>query len=152
LRLVAATIVGQLLRAGDVAARYGGEEFAVILPDIDAIGAFEVANRIRIAIEKLELLNPAPLGCGNVTVSIGVSSVEALSLHPVEKLVCFADIALYRAKEAGRNCTAAYEDTLGCRDARVSHRAGSQIPIISSSECAACRLTAETSSTKSKHE
>jgi diguanylate cyclase (GGDEF)-like protein/PAS domain S-box-containing protein len=144
LRLIAATIVGQLLRAGDVAARYGGEEFAVILPDTDANGAFEVAERIRTAIEKLELPNPAPQGCGKVTASIGVASVEALSSHRVEKLVCFADIALYRAKEAGRNRVDAYEDAPGCRNARVSQRAGSQIPMISSSKCVACRLTAET--------
>ncbi|MBB4200605.1 hypothetical protein CCR94_18280 [Rhodoblastus sphagnicola] len=147
LRLIAATIVGQLFRAGDVAARYGGEEFAVILPDTDAIGAFEVAERIRTAIEKLGLPNPAPQGFGKVTASIGVTSIEALSSHPIEKLVCFADIALYRAKEAGRNRVAAYDDAPGCRKARVAQHAGSQIPIISSSDCAACRLTAETSST-----
>jgi diguanylate cyclase (GGDEF)-like protein/PAS domain S-box-containing protein len=146
LRLVAATIVSQLFRAGDVAARYGGEEFAVILPDTDAIGAFEVAERIRAAIEALALPHPAPRGIGFVTASIGVACVEASSSQHVEKLVCFADIALYRAKETGRNCVAAYEEASGCRNARVSQHAGSQIPIISSSNCAACRLTAETSS------
>jgi diguanylate cyclase (GGDEF)-like protein/PAS domain S-box-containing protein len=148
LRLVAATIVGQLFRAGDVAARYGGEEFAVILPDADAIGAFEVADRIRTAIENLELPNPAPRGRGKVTASIGVASVEALSPHPLEKLVCFADIALYRAKEAGRNRVAAYEDAPGCRSARFCEHTSAHLPTIASPECVACRLTAATSGAK----
>lgn len=144
LRLCAATMARQLMRPGDVAARYGGEEFAAILPDTDREGALEVAERIRAAIKELGLPNPAPLGCGHVSASIGLASVNASPKHRVEKLVCFADIALYRAKESGRNSVVAYDDTLGCRNAAASRSRGSEIPIISSPHCAACRLQSET--------
>jgi diguanylate cyclase (GGDEF)-like protein len=151
LRLVAATIVRQLFRSGDVAARYGGEEFAVILPDTDAIGAFEVGERIREAIEALALPHPAADGVGFVTGSIGVASVDVSPAHPMEQLVCFADIALYRAKDAGRNQVVAYAELSGCQKARVSRRMGSQIPVISSSNCAACRLSQDNGDHNAKY-
>ena len=55
LRVVAAAIRNTLWRPNDILARYGGEEFAVILPDVDASGAVEVAERIRQAITDMKI-------------------------------------------------------------------------------------------------
>ena len=51
LRSVSQAIAGVLQRPADCAARYGGEEFAVLLPNTDEVGAFEVAERLRLAVK-----------------------------------------------------------------------------------------------------
>lgn len=143
LRLIATTIVKQLFRLGDVATRYGGEEFAVILPNTDENGALEVGERIRAAIAALALPHPAPNGAGVVTASIGGASITVSPSHPLEKLVCFADIALYDAKGAGRNQVVFYDDTPGCRTARASRPTRTPSRNISSSNCQECRLSGD---------
>ena len=83
-------------------ARYGGEEFVVILPATGQSGACEVAERIRAAVEALEIpheANPDAV----VTVSIGVAAVTVVRQGTAAGLVEAADTALYRAKRAGRN-------------------------------------------------
>lgn len=82
-------------RVIDVAAHVGGEEFAVILPNTDAQGAHEVAERMRIAAAQSSwLVQPT-------TVSIGAPTLpgkeDALSLYSR------ADEALYAAKASARN-------------------------------------------------
>ena len=82
-------------RVIDVVARVGGEEFAVILPNTDAQGAHEVAERMRIAVAQSgSLVQPT-------TVSIGAATLQdkedALGLY------ARADEALYAAKASGRN-------------------------------------------------
>lgn len=87
-------IAGEV-RPSDCAARYGGEEFVVILPETNALGAVRMAERIRLAIEQQAwLLRP-------ITTSIGVATYRN---QDVAQLVQQADAALYRAKQAGRNC------------------------------------------------
>jgi diguanylate cyclase (GGDEF)-like protein len=85
------------IRASDFAARYGGEEFLVLLPDTARTGAVEVAEKLRRAIERLELAN-----VGSVTASFGVSSLPEDAVEP-EYLVRVADRAMYAAKARGRN-------------------------------------------------
>ena len=95
----AATIV---FRPGDMVARYGGEEFAIVLPGTDMIGAINVADRVREAVSRLAI----PHGgseIGNVTVSIGVSSVVPGDRLEFQALIKAADVALYRAKHDGRD-------------------------------------------------
>jgi diguanylate cyclase (GGDEF)-like protein/PAS domain S-box-containing protein len=96
LRAVGA-ILRQSLRASDFAARYGGEEFAILLPLTDRAGALQVAEQLRIAIET------ATWEDRGITASIGVATLSA-EISTSEELVDYADRALYRSKQAGRNC------------------------------------------------
>lgn len=85
------------LRINDLVARVGGEEFLVVICDINVDDAFEIAEKIRLNIASC-LLNDIA-----VTVSIGVGLSQAnYSLTDVWK---HADIALYQAKNNGRNQT-----------------------------------------------
>ena len=96
--------VGRLLRrslrASDFAARYGGEEFAVILPNTSAAGALHVAETLRRAIEG------ATWEDRPITASIGVATMSE-EVSTADELVDAADRALYRSKQAGRNCVMA---------------------------------------------
>jgi diguanylate cyclase (GGDEF)-like protein len=101
---VAQALAAQLHRPSDLVARIGGEEFAVLLPNTEAGGAGEHAERIRAAVESLALAHP---GGGVVTVSIGVAVTSGLAgPQGPDELLAFADRALYRAKDAGRNLVA----------------------------------------------
>ena len=84
-------------RNTDFVARYGGEEFAVILPETDAQGALEAAERFRSAVESQEW----PLR--SVTVSIGAATWNLATETPPMMLEQ-ADNALYASKRSGRNC------------------------------------------------
>lgn len=92
------------LRETDHISRYGGEEFLVVLPETDQTLAFEVAERLRRAIEAAPVDTDA--GPLNITVSIGVATGRP-DVPDVDTLIGVADAALYRAKAAGRNRTLA---------------------------------------------
>ncbi|MGH2895942.1 MAG: diguanylate cyclase [Solirubrobacteraceae bacterium] len=86
----------------DVAARYGGEEMALILPHTDLEGAFEMAERARMAIAAMEIPLLDGEGCLRVTTSVGAaSSIEGNK----DELIAAADAALYVAKREGKNRT-----------------------------------------------
>jgi diguanylate cyclase (GGDEF)-like protein/PAS domain S-box-containing protein len=102
LRTVAQAIALSAKRPTDIVARYGGEEFALILKETDLLGARVVAERIRQAVEALQvphLASPA----GVVTVSVGVAAQQPRLGGDVSGLVAAADRALYLAKRRGRN-------------------------------------------------
>jgi len=84
------------IRKSDVFARYGGEEFALLMPMTNLDGASEKADIIRKAISSHNFK-----GCGNITCSFGVASYS--HGDNVDSFVQKADIALYNAKESGRN-------------------------------------------------
>ena len=102
------------VRATDVAARYGGEEFVILLPDTDVDSGGVLAERIRDEIASTAF----PIGNGTeipVTASIGIACAtpprEESDLKTVgEALIARADVALYRAKSAGRNRVATNAD------------------------------------------
>ena len=89
-----------VVRNCDIVARIGGEEFAVLLPDIDAEAAVSVAERIRAAVEAIEVPS-TERRLVRPTVSVGVAGHVAGD--GIEGLLLRADDALYRAKEQGRN-------------------------------------------------
>lgn len=96
-----------VVRASDLVARYGGEEFAVILPQVNVAGARETAEKLRAAIEGLQMThNGNEEGGGVVTVSVGAATALARiggTIRMPEGLLQAADHAMYRAKHGGRN-------------------------------------------------
>jgi diguanylate cyclase (GGDEF)-like protein len=103
LRQVARALAVTARRSGDLAARFGGEEFAVLLPSSNVEGAVAVAERIRVAVERIRLPYMDANATRHVTVSIGVAAhVPDDSESPV-RLIASADQALYQAKAVGRN-------------------------------------------------
>ncbi len=94
------TTIKDNMRQIDLVGRYGGEEFSVILSETDRYGAGFAAERIRQAIEEKSIkVYDEDL---KVTVSIGVS-IFPEDAKDIQMLIDRADIALYRAKQAGRN-------------------------------------------------
>jgi diguanylate cyclase (GGDEF)-like protein len=87
-------------RTTDAVARVGGEELALLLPQTDASGAMEVAERTRASIEAMVV--PTAAGDIKITASFGVAMYTARS-GTGGKLYERADRALYAAKHGGRN-------------------------------------------------
>jgi len=95
---VASGCLASSLRAADVLIRWGGEEFLVILPETDQAGLLAVAEKIRKAVED----HPWSLKDGRkITISVG-TTVKYPDADWT-KVVETADLALYEAKETGRN-------------------------------------------------
>ena len=90
------------IRDTDMVARYGGEEFSVILPETDCNSAAQLAERLRLAIEGMQVEYEGQTLVR--TVSIGVSCLQNIDeLTDEDDLLKAADRALYTAKENGRN-------------------------------------------------
>jgi len=100
LREVSALLLG-LVRSTDVAGRYGGEEIIVVLAQNEIQGAQVMAERWRQAVEELCVLSPDGREM-NITISIGIAEY-AWNMESANVLVEAADVALYRAKQGGRN-------------------------------------------------
>lgn len=84
-------------RSIDIAARMGGEEFNLILPGVDIEGGCIAAERIRKAIEAVELEK-----IGHITASLGVATYPDQS-DDLEELLELTDQAMYESKRNGRN-------------------------------------------------
>ena len=111
LREIARAIVGTL-RHPDLLGRYGGEEFLVFLPHADPLGALDAAERIRERVSHLALEWRGE--AVRTTASVGVVSLGAQH-QSLGALVADADLALYAAKDAGRNCVRTAEAAAGRR-------------------------------------
>jgi len=109
LRALAAEL-RQQVRESDVVGRFGGEEFTVLLPRTDDAGAYGIAERLRTSAGRLSVA--AADARINVTVSIGVA---LLGQHGDDlfELLAAADVALYRAKDAGRDQVRVYAHASG---------------------------------------
>lgn len=100
--------IGAMLKAGvrttDLAARYGGEELTLVLPHTDIPAALQVAENLRVKFAALaHHLDDVSL---KKTVSMGVAARDGQGDMPTaEDLLKYADEALYRAKQGGRNRT-----------------------------------------------
>jgi len=105
LKRVAEILKSTVTRPDDVVARYGGEEFVCILPETDLQGAYQLAGRLQNNIAKENILHAYSANSDRVTFSIGIAAEIPMpnEMSP-DRLLHLADVRLYRAKDAGRNC------------------------------------------------
>ena len=101
----AADGIRHVLRTSDTGYRYGGEELALLLRETPLREAVAVAERVRVAIEKVRIDDSAV----RVTASLGVAE-RRVGMVSAEELVSAADAALYTAKHTGRNRVVADSD------------------------------------------
>ena len=104
LQRVADALKASLNRPMDRVGRYGGEEFMAIAYPVSGAGVVDLANRVREAVELLDIPHAASPSGERITVSVGVTCVPPRPGLEPDKLIDLADKALYRAKTAGRNC------------------------------------------------
>ncbi len=89
------------VRVYDIVGRYGGEEFLVAAAELGSEHPQQFADRLRLAISSTPIRTPGH--DVTITVSIGVATANSL-VCSVEKLMQYADAALYQAKRSGRDC------------------------------------------------
>lgn len=92
-------------RPADLVARYGGEEFAIILPNTDTQGAWRIAQKIHNSIRALKINHAPGHSEPYVTLTMGVSTIIPGHNNSPQILVQASDLALYYAKQQGRNRT-----------------------------------------------
>lgn len=97
------------IRKSDLAVRYGGEEFLVLLVDIKEGETEMVAEKLRATVEQYKIKIPS--GTIQRTISIGVSEFPVDS-NEIWKAIKFADVALYKAKEMGRNRVVRFKEDM----------------------------------------
>ncbi len=104
-----ATVIRNNVRKDCFVARTGGEEFAIIVEGNTADEMFQICERIRTALETTPFKNSKTgVNYGPITISLGFAM--AAEAEDAGELYARSDIALYCAKNAGRNRTKAYED------------------------------------------
>lgn len=96
-------ILKSITREYDIAVRWGGEEFVLLLPNTTEEGAYTLAERLRLKIETSDFQY-----C-KMTTSLGIATYPNDNLN-IEKVISFADSALYHSKQTGRNRTTIYSN------------------------------------------
>ncbi len=103
--------IGQILqrnlREVDTVARFGGEEFVLLLPDTDKHGAIAVAEKVRRLVEQHRFMTEGRGVSSQITISAGIASYPD-DVSEMDDLIDHADIALYRAKDSGKNRVICY--------------------------------------------
>lgn len=103
LKLMSQVIQQNAQQHGAVAFRYGGEEILILMVNTDVSQAKALAEIMKAALATLKLPHPAQGEGALVTISLGVAAAVA-PLATADQLINAADVALYAAKHAGRNC------------------------------------------------
>ncbi len=104
-----AEILKNNVRDTDKVVRYGGEEFAILFPYTDYDSAFKKSEKLRKLVETSSFIVKGD--AATITISLGIASFPATKkITRAERLVSYADEALYKAKEGGRNQTVLYTD------------------------------------------
>jgi diguanylate cyclase (GGDEF)-like protein len=104
-----AALLSLNLRGTDVVARYGGEEFVVLLLDTGADEGFATANKLQQVVEAQPFPREETQPHGKLTISVGVAFYPHDS-RDGRKLIDYADRALYKSKERGRNTVTRWAD------------------------------------------
>jgi len=91
----------------DTVARFGGEEFIILLPDTDKKGTVSVGEKLRKLVESHRFLDSYSEAITPITISAGISSYPD-DVREIDDLIDHADIALYDAKDSGRNRVICY--------------------------------------------
>lgn len=94
------SLIAKSVRESDYVIRFGGEEFLVLLLDVDNESALKVAEKVRAAVSTARIRTSD--GTLSKTISIGVSVFPA-DTDAFWQAIKYADVALYKAKETGRN-------------------------------------------------
>ncbi len=100
IKIVAQTLT-ENIRQSDIAIRYGGEEFLILLYNCDENYIIDIAEKIRVNFSQKDI----PIGDTDIlnkTMSIG-ASMYPIDSEDLEKCIKYADLALYKAKNSGRN-------------------------------------------------
>jgi two-component system cell cycle response regulator len=95
-------VIKKNIREIDFSARYGGDEFALVLPYADQEETFQVAERLRKAIEVKSCDREGSISQVNLSVSMGIAFFPQQGTTPAD-LIRNADLALYEAKKEGKN-------------------------------------------------
>ncbi|MHC4105415.1 MAG: diguanylate cyclase [Planctomycetota bacterium] len=95
------------IRTTDILTRYGGDEFVVLMPETKAADSVKLLERIRDKIQKIELMENLPM-----TISCGIAESLSEPTDSSREVLRRADLALYEAKSAGRNCVKAWDKTM----------------------------------------
>jgi diguanylate cyclase (GGDEF)-like protein/PAS domain S-box-containing protein len=103
LKKVAQSIAMTLKRPGDLVARYGGEEFVAIMTDISKAGVADLAEKVRVSVESLNVPHKGSKVNDVVTISLGIAQMVPDRNASPSILITQADKSLYVAKEEGRN-------------------------------------------------
>jgi len=93
-------------RSSDVVCRYGGDEFVIIMANTSIDNALNYAERVRVSISDNEFKKICDVD--NVSLSLGIASIPNGNISSFEHLIEFADMALYKAKNSGRNRSCVY--------------------------------------------
>lgn len=108
LKAVAMCLKSSLKRDGDLAFRLGGEEFGILCSGLNHSQAFDFANSIRKCVEDEKIEHKNNLASQHVTISMGLVVIEPEFVKGVNDIYRYADEALYKAKESGRNQVTVY--------------------------------------------
>lgn len=110
-----AELVNETMRSRDIFARLGGEEFAAILPNTDIDKAKAIAVRV---MEKVAQYDFSKLGINSsITLSLGVANIHDTEAI-FDELLHAADLAMYQAKEQGRNQLVSYSTIVKTQERR----------------------------------
>lgn len=105
------SIISEVLRNNnnDIFARYGGEEFVIFLHNVDEAQTLHVIERIQELIYNTNIKHKGSKVSDKITISFGYYLFDDLKNKKLEGLMNFADVALYKSKENGRNQATKYE-------------------------------------------
>lgn len=109
LKKVAACMKNQK-RIPDVLARYGGDEFVVLMPETKADDAVSLLERLRVKVQQIKLTDNLPM-----TFSCGIAESLPDRNDSATQVMRRADLALYEAKSAGRNCVRIWDQDMAER-------------------------------------